>query len=254
MPKMSGQIVPRAELSEGQRRDMYALFARYYEAISEERFAEDLAAKDFVILLHDEHRRIQGFSTIKHLEVWRGDRLHRGLFSGDTVVAEEFWGQRVLGHLFLRHMFTQKLKHPFEPYWWMLISKGYKTYLLMANNFAEHYPRYEAETPSEAQEILDSFARTLFPTAYHCASGLIEFPESHGQIKAGVAPVRGEMAANPRIRFFLERNPNWWRGSELACIARMTWSMPLYYGAKAGWKQWTRLSQQLGALPSTAGE
>jgi hypothetical protein len=62
------------------------------------------------------------------------------------------------------------------------------------------------------------------------------------------------MLENPRIRFFVERNPTWPRGTELACIARMTWRMQMYYAAKAMWKQWTRLGQQLGALPSTAGE
>lgn len=255
MPKMTGAVVRRDELTAAQRRSMYALFARYYEQISVEQFAKDLDAKDFVILLFDETQAIQGFSTIQHLEVKRGDKVHRGLFSGDTVVAEEYWGQRVLGRLFLRHLFAQKLKHPFESYWWMLISKGYKTYLLMANNFAEHYPRYEAETPAAEQEVLDAFARSLFPMAYHRGSGLIEFGHSLGQLKAGVAPISSEMLDNPRIRFFVERNPTWVRGSELACIARMTWTMPMYYGAKALWKQSARIGLKLGEmLPTAASE
>jgi hypothetical protein len=253
---MSGRVVARAELDDEQRRAMYALFARYYDKISHERFCQDLASKDYVILLFDEHGAIQGFSTIKHLEVRRpGDgRVHRGLFSGDTVVAEEFWGQRVLGRLFLRHLFAQKLRHPLDPYWWMLISKGYKTYLLMANNFAEHYPRYEQATPPAAQEVLDAFSETLFPTAYERSSGLIDFDCSLGQLKAGVAAITADMLERPRIRFFAERNPTWARGTELACIARMTWTMPMYYGAKAVWRQWTRLGQQLLGQPSTVGD
>ncbi|MDB4968635.1 MAG: hypothetical protein JWN44_4324 [Myxococcales bacterium] len=255
MAEMTGAIVRKDALGPAERRAMYALFSRYYEQISAEQFAKDLDAKDFVILLFDEAQTIQGFSTIQHLEVTRGDKLHRGLFSGDTVVAEEFWGQRVLGRLFLRHLFAQKLKHPFEPYWWMLISKGYKTYLLMANNFAEHYPRYEAETPAAAQQVLDAFARTLFPMAYHRGSGLIELGHSLGQLKAGVAPISSEMLDNRRIGFFVERNPTWRRGTELACIARMTWTMPLYYGVKALWRQSTRIGGRLGAmLPSAASE
>jgi hypothetical protein len=254
MPKMTGQIVSQAALSDAQRRAMFALFARYYEAVTHEQFLDDLGSKDYVILLFDEHQAIQGFSTIKHLEITRGGKVHRGLFSGDTVVAEEFWGQRVLGHLFLRHLFAQKLRHPFEPYWWMLISKGYKTYLLMANNFAEHYPRYETTTPPEAQEILDAFARALFPSAYNCGTGLIDFGRSLGQLKAGIAPIGAEMLENPRIKYFVERNPTWARGTELACIARMTWTMPMMYGFKALWKGWTRVSRQLGAHPSTVGD
>jgi hypothetical protein len=176
--------------------------------------------------------------------------MHRGLFSGDTVVAEAFWGQRVLGHLFLRHLFAQKLRHPFEAYWWMLISKGYKTYLLMANNFSEHYPRYESDTPRDKQDVLDTFATSLFAEAYRKETGLIDFQRSLGQLKAGVAPITADMLDHPRIRFFNERNPTWPRGTELACIARMTWSMPMYYGAKAVLKQWARLGQQLLGTPS----
>jgi hypothetical protein len=136
----------------------------------------------------------------------------------------------------------------------MLISKGYKTYLLMANNFAEHYPRYESPTPATAQRVLDAFATKLFPGAYRHESGLIDFGHSHGQVKAGVAPITSEMHENPRIRFFAERNATWQRGTELACIARMTWTMPMYYGAKAVLKQWQRLGQQIGALPAPTGE
>ena len=253
-PKMSGRIVAIGDVGTAERRAMFSVFARYYEQISYERFVADLEAKDLVILLFDEAGTIQGFSTIKHLEVTRGARVHRGLFSGDTVVAEEFWGQRVLGRLFLRHLFAQKLAHPFQPYWWLLISKGYKTYLLMANNFAEHYPRHERPTPPESQQVLEDFALQLFPDSYNRTSGLIEFEASLGQLKGHVAPITQESLDNPRIRFFQERNPTWQRGSELVCIARMTWSMPFYYGAKALWKQWTRLGEkQLGERPAPAG-
>jgi hypothetical protein len=251
---MSGRVVARQKLSADERRAMFALFSRYYEEITRERFEDDLDHKDYVILLHDAEGRVQGFSTIQHLAVRHQGRVHRGLFSGDTVVAEEFWGQRVLGQLFLRHLFAQKLRHPFEPYWWMLISKGYKTYLLMANNFAEHWPRYEAPTPPAQQEILDAFGHALFPEAYHPATGLIAFDHSLGQLKAGVAAITTELLEHPRIAFFAARNPSWKRGTELACIARMTWSMPLYYAGKALWKQWSRLVPKLAGATQTAGE
>lgn len=253
MPKMSGTIVAQRELRDSERDEMYALFSHYYDQTSRARFDEDLERKDHVILLYDHERRIQGFSTMKHLVIRCGNKRHRGLFSGDTVVAEAFWGQRVLGKLFLRHLFLEKAKHPLEPYWWMLISKGYKTYLLMANNFAEHYPRYETPTPGAAQEILDVFASELFGPAYCRQTGLIEFEHSLGQLKPGVAHIDAEMLENPRIRFFVEHNRGWQRGTELACIARMTWSMPMYYAAKAAWKYWGRGQQQSGAQPSRVG-
>ncbi len=250
--KMTGRVVPIARVSETQRRQMYAVFERYYEAVDFETFERDLASKDYVILLFDGGGTIGGFSTMKHLELHRDGKLHRGLFSGDTVVAEEFWGQRVLGRLFLRHLLLQKLKRPLEPYWWFLISKGYKTYLLMANNFAEHYPRFEGQTSAEAQALLDGFAATLYPNDYRRERGTIEFDQSHGQLKRGIAGITSEMLGNPRIQFFQERNPGWSQGHELACIARMTLAMPAYYAAKAVIKKWGRLGHRLAPLPPVA--
>lgn len=254
MAEMTGRIVAIDELTDAHRRQMFAVFARYYEDISYERFSSDLAPKDHVILLFDRAGEVQGFSTMQNLEVRRGGRLHRGLFSGDTVVAEEFWGQRVLGRLFLRHLWVQKLRHPFDPFWWFLISKGYKTYLLMANNFAEHYPRFERATPEEARSVLDAFATELFAREYRQGQGVIAFEKSMGHLKSGVAPVTTEMLENPRIRFFQERNPDWAAGTELACLARMTWSMPAYYGLKAIAKKWARFATRVAALPSAVQE
>ncbi|MBM4381141.1 MAG: hypothetical protein FJ086_17855 [Deltaproteobacteria bacterium] len=52
-------------------------------------------------------------------------------------------------------------------------------------------------------------------------------------MREDVAPVTEvERAANPRIRFFVERNPTWAEGTELACLAEMTFMLPLAYATK----------------------
>lgn len=50
---------------------------------------------------------------------------------------QRFWGRRSLGVAFLIYMFKKKLARPSVPLHCFLISRGYKTYLLMANNFNE---------------------------------------------------------------------------------------------------------------------
>lgn len=235
LPKLRGHVVDIARLTDGQREEMFALFSHYYDCVERPRFESDLADKDAVILL-TAAGAIQGFSTLKTLPVVLGRRTHYGVYSGDTVLAREYWGQRVLGKVFLRYLFRQKLRRPLRPFWWFLISKGYKTYLLMANNFGEHWPRHEQETPPERRAILDAFGAAYFPDYYQPATGLIRFPESLGQLKFHVTPITDEQREVPRISFFEETNPSWMSGTELACLARMTWSMPLYYSLKAIWK------------------
>ena len=250
MSELKGRVVPTAKLSTSLRQEMFALFQRYYDQVDFERFALDLRPKQYVILLFDAERKLQGFSTLQHLEVQRNGNTIRGIFSGDTVVDEKFWGQRTLGRIFLRHLWKEKCKHPFSPLWWFLISKGYKTYLLMANSFPEHYPRFERPTPPEAQDVMDAFAEQMFPDAYQKASGTIEFAAPHGQLKNRVAPITPDLLENPRIAFYQERNPGWRLGNELTCVAKMTWGLPFYYTAKALFKRSSRSWERQAAVPT----
>lgn len=246
MGGLRGKVVAVDALTTADREAMFALFARYYEDVDRRRFLADLSEKDHVIVLRDA-TGIQGFSTLQTLAVMHGGRLHRGVFSGDTVVDRAHWGTRLLGRHFLGYLFAQRLKRPFSPLWWFLISKGYKTYLLMANNFPEHWPRHEEATPPHRKALLDAFSQTRFDQRYDATTGLITFPAESGRLKNGVAAASRALALeNPRIRFFVERNPAWSEGVELACIAHMSWSMPLRYALKAardGWRRrpWLRL-------------
>jgi len=235
MSGLTSLTLPVRELSEQERARMYVVFSRYYESISQQQFEKDLSGKDAVILLLDQRKhQIQGFSTLKSVLVQAPlGRKIRAIYSGDTVVEKAYWGQKVLGTAFLRYLWLEKLKHPTQPLYWFLISKGYKTYLLMANNFKVHYPRFESPTPTAAQNILDSAALSLFGANYSPEAGLIRFPTSLGQLKGGVADItESELGSSPRIRFFAEKNPAWKEGVELACLAEMTFLLPLEYAFK----------------------
>ena len=216
-------------------RSMYALFSRYYEQVSSERFDDDLGGKDYVILLFDGDGADPG---LLHDQA-PGVAAAAGACTAASSAATPWWprssgASACSGSSFLRHLFAQKLQPPFEPYWWMLISKGYKTYLLMANNFAEHYPRYERATPpGEAGDPRRLRRRRCSRTAYDAASGLIDVralaraaPRRRGaDHRRACSTIRASASSTSATR----PGP---RGTELACIARMTWSMPVYYGAQ----------------------
>jgi hypothetical protein len=231
--RLAASIVSVADLRVEDKSRMHALMRKYYEAVTEEAFLADLDRKDAVILLRDAEG-IQGFSTLVSMQATVDGRAVRGVFSGDTVIEKKYWGQRALGKAFLRYMFIEKLKRPFSPLYWLLITKGYKTYLMMANNFDEHFPRYEAKTPGDSKAIADAFYRELFLECYDPATGLIRFPSKSCRLKTGVAEISDELkAGNPRVAFFERANPEWREGVELACLARMKLSMPFRYAVKA---------------------
>src|SRR5215510_3140079 len=231
--RLMASIVSVADLRAKDRARMFTLMRKYYDSVTEESFQADLARKDAVILLCD-RGEIQGFSTLVSLRMTVGRKTVHGVFSGDTVIEKRYWGQQALPVAFLLHMFREKLKRPFTTLYWLLISKGYKTYLMMANNFAEHFPRREMSTPADRRAIAEAFYLKLFPERYDPATGLITFPAGACRLKSGVAEISNEMkASNPRIAFFEKVNPEWRNGVELACLARMTLAMPFRYAAKA---------------------
>jgi hypothetical protein len=237
--KLRAKTVQVKNLAEQQVVSLYSVYEKYYENTSFSVFQKDLNNKNSVILLLESSTdRICGFSTILDLELEENGKRILGLYSGDTVVEKEYWGQGTLGIAFLRYLFLKKLCNPLTPCYWFLISKGYKTYLLMANNFKEHYPRFEKETPPEKNWILNQFATRLFPKYYNSQCGVIRFDETGVHLKAGVADISQDLAVtNPRIAFFLEKNPSWMQGEELACIAKMSFLLPFAYSAKVAFKQ-----------------
>ena len=224
-------VVPVATVTPEQRARLWLLFAETYADVDEAVFQADFASKDDVILLDD--GELQGFSTLRELQVEVDGRVHIGMFSGDTVVARRYWGDRTLGRAFLAHLFWRRLRALHRPYWWILISKGYKTYLIMANNFPAHWPRRELATPPAVVPVMEAFGGALFGANYYADSGIVRWDVPHGRLRPGIADVTADLVQNvPRVGFFEERNPGWPKGEELFCLARMDLSVPFAYAAK----------------------
>lgn len=255
MKKLTAACVKVSSLKSAEIDEMFRLFGEYYANVSYEQFKSDLQKKEHVFVMRDPQLPdIKGFSTIVAVSAPAGGRTARGFFSGDTVIDKEYWGSGALGVAFLKFLFLQKLKHPFSPLYWFLISKGYKTYLMMANNFETYYPRFDQPTPAKVQALLDSFAQQLYPTTYNPVTGLIVHPESDAKdrLKAQVAPICEKLLAeNPRVAFFVERNPNWKQGDELACLGEMTFSLPFEYQYKLLRKSLSRFLPGLKPLPAS---
>ncbi|HJK91691.1 MAG TPA: hypothetical protein RMH85_31120 [Polyangiaceae bacterium LLY-WYZ-15_(1-7)] len=201
---------------------MWRLFRRYYTEVERPTFERDLDDKDVVIVLRDSgDGSIQGFSTLKVYARKVHGRRVVAIFSGDTIIDAPYWGQSALHWTFLRFLVQVKLRHPLTPVYWFLISKGYKTYLLLARNYPHHWPRHDAPTPAFEQALLDALSADRFGEAYDREAGVLRFPESHGRLRGHVAPLSPELLAQPDVRFFAEKNPGHPHGDELCCLGRV---------------------------------
>lgn len=212
---------------------MYEIFSEYYSNHTLQTFERDLYEKNHIILLRDKHNgSLQGFSTLLKVPLDKAGRKVLGVYSGDTVINRDYWGSPALGIEFLKYLWTLKVKNPGTPVYWFLISKGYKTYLLMARNFAVHFPRHDEETPHVYRQLMNDFYSQKFGENYNAGNGVIHFKGKACALKEHVADITPELLTDPKIAFFDKMNPGWAQGDELTCIAKMTLWMPIKYALK----------------------
>lgn len=216
---LKARYVPISRVSVELMRKMYDVYHRYYDNISLDLFSKDMVEKNGVFVIEERSTgRTVGFSTLKVLDMEVGGRRVTGVFSGDTIIEKEYWGTRVLQMQFFMKMIREKLKRPHRPLFWLLISKGYKTYLLLANNFYTYHPHPEGRFDYLSEHV-ENYCRTLFPESFCQQRRLLDFGEGYTFLKEDVAGITEDMRrSNAKIRFFEQCNPSWQRGTELPCI------------------------------------
>lgn len=221
-PRLDHRVAPRASLDAELRRRMFELMRHCYDNVEEPRFQADLDAKQHVILLTERSTgRLAGFSTIRLTEETLEGRRVEVLFSGDTAIHPDFWGSKLLQRAFGLFVVRRRLRHPFRPIFWLLISKGYRTYLLLVNHFPRSFPRFDHTPSDERAGFLSRLAERWWPDAWDSTRGILKFPERHDFVRTDLAPIDDEVLANPHVRYFVERNPGHAQGNELVCLAEL---------------------------------
>ena len=219
---MTIDIVRRDKVTGDERAEMYAIFARYYANLVPARFEKDLEAKDWVIQLRDANGAVVGFSTV---ERYQHDGMSGSaviLYSGDTIVerAHRKCGDLAgaFGHLLLRAI----TESDGLPVYWLLTSKGIRTYRFLPVFFKTFFPRCDQATPAAFKQLIDEVATARFGSRYSARSQVIN---QHGQRDWLCVEEHDPLLlrrADPHIRFFLQQNPGYTKGDELACMAQMS--------------------------------
>ena len=210
------RVVSTAALDRHTRRAMCDLYLSCYEATTPELFEGDLLSKDEVLLLHA-GLRLVGFTTLRVFDtVWQGEGI-RVVFSGDTVVDRQHWGQQALSLNWVRRMGQIKRLQPEKRLVWFLLVKGHRTYRYLQVFAKRLHPREGEHDPSLAA-LAGHLARQRFHDDYNPASGLVEFVPSRGQLKRDLAEPRPDEMSRPGVAYFLQRNPGFRLGHELVCV------------------------------------
>jgi hypothetical protein len=234
---LAATTAPVVSLDDATLAAMWRLFDATYCDVSEATFRRDLAGKEHVILLRDRRGALKGFSAVTSFATRVAGRPVVIVYSGDTVIDPEHWGHSALQRAFLRYIVACKVRHPFTTVYWYLITKGFKTYLLLARNFPVHWPRHDRPTPPWERSLLDHLARARFGERWDPARGVLGTAPGTGRLRTEVAPVTEALAAgDPAVAFFARANPGHAAGEELCCLGLVDPAQWGYYLGRLGLK------------------
>lgn len=201
---------------------LYGLYESCYDHADPVRFRADLEEKHWAIVLRDvESRRVAGFSTQMVMDVEVDGRPVRALFSGDTIIHPDYWGSQKLVRAWCRLAGQLKARSGDRALYWFLISKGHRTYLYLPYFFYKFYPRHERPTPPFEQKLIRALATAKYPGEFNPELGLIEHAGPHDRLKREL-DATARRRHNSHVAFFLERNPRYREGTELACVAEIS--------------------------------
>lgn len=218
----SADLVPISQLDRATRQRMQELYFEVYEGSTPAIFQADLDAKHEALLLrHSDHGHAPvGFTTLHHsTQPWQNATV-QVVYSGDTVVHPQHWGQQTLAFSFVRRLGQLHRQAPEQPVIWLLLTKGPRTFHYLSAFTRSFWPCWHTDR-SDLRPLADLLAAERFGSAYDPESGLVRWSESRGQLKAEWAAITPEEAGRPGTRFFLQKNPHYARGDELVCLCEI---------------------------------
>jgi hypothetical protein len=212
--------VARADLTPDERAEMFALIESHFDGVRPDVFERDLDQKDWVLRIVRDGALV-GFSTLQVYPTTVAGRHLNVIYSGDTVVAPEAWGTPVLARGWIALVRAIQATRPDEPWYWLLLSSGFRTYRFLPVFWREFWPRHDATPNDVVREMILALARERFNGSYDERAGVVRFPRPQ-RLRPHLARIPDGKEHDPHVRFFLERNPGHSAGDELVCLTELS--------------------------------
>lgn len=223
MEELNYTVIHRNKLSEAQGLRMFSLMDQSYNNVSMELFLADLDKKKYIGLIRDPEEKIQGFTTFAVMKMGSRAQKYGIIFSGDTIIAPEHWGTQVLMKGWCETVGSIVAQKRDITWYWYLLSKGHRTYLYLPFFFSTYYPSLNpSKRDKEYMQIADEVSKVLYPTYWKKDQGVIEFTDSHGELVPELAEATFKKSKSSLVQFFLEKNPQFYKGNELVCITEIS--------------------------------
>ena len=218
---MRSEIIKTGSISQNIKHTMFSIYACYYEPALKNIFMNDLSEKSHVLLLLDEKNDIRGFSTLKTWVLEHQGTPLQILYSGDTIIEQEFWGSQVLSFNWIEFAGKIKAQSPDIPLYWFLITKGHRTYRYMSVFSKDFFPKLDKPTPAFIQSLMHRIGSETFADQYCEETGVVMHRPESAALKKEFEGSRLINKTNKDIDFFVSKNPGYESGDELLCLCEL---------------------------------
>jgi hypothetical protein len=212
--------IARADLTPDERAAMFALIESHFEGVRRDVFDRDLDEKDWVLRIVREGALV-GFSTLQAYSTTVAGRQVNVIYSGDTIVAPEAWGSPVLARGWIALVRALQGTAPNDPWYWLLLSSGFRTYRFLPVFWREFWPRHDATPDADTRTMMSALARERFNGCYDEGAGVVRFPRPQ-RLRAHLARIPEGRENDPHVQFFLEHNRGHAAGDELVCLTALS--------------------------------
>jgi len=208
-----------SELDDGLRQQVVDLYLSYYAGSSPSRVISDLDSKTEILLLFC-HGELVGFTSLYiYSRNWKGKTV-RIVYSGDTIVERQHWGQQALAFAMIARMGELKSEQFDLPLYWFVIIKGHRTFKYLPTFGKSFHPHWSKSRP-DLKSLADTLAQDKFGDDYNPQTGLVEFPISQGHLRDSIAYPTEEEMTKESVKYFMSKNPKYLHGHELVCICEL---------------------------------
>lgn len=201
---------------------MYSVFARYYDNADPSRFESDLDDKHWIIQLRNQDDCIVGFSTLQVYQHSGASGLSTIIYSGDTIIDRAYRNRSDLAGAFGHFLLRTIEERGDVPVYWLLTSKGVRTYRVLPIFFNTFFPVFSQEIPGNVDVLIDEVAAGKFGADYSPVTKIVSHHRQRDWLCASEHDPMLLERDDPHIRFFLHVNPGYAKGDELACMAEIS--------------------------------
>ncbi|MFO1329143.1 MAG: hypothetical protein U1F56_17420 [Rubrivivax sp.] len=214
------ELVATAALDAPARAELFE-FCDRFSSRHRDRFEAQLAKDEMVFRVRARITgHLVGFGTLTVHEVQHQGETATVIYTGWTMISHEFRRHGIIQRVGFTEFLRQRLRHPRRRIYWMMTSSTLNSYLVMARNFRDSYPRAGRPlSPRErafVEQVLQRNGSVWNPDTGVIERGGASFYRE-GRVDQGAVDTR-----DPHIAFYVEANPGQAEGDSLVCLAPLT--------------------------------